>query len=414
MKLRKILAGMALVATLCMPARAFDSREELRAARDALGQWQGVSVYAQEPSVRAPYAAGALDEKLLDDALAYLNYLRAVAGLAPVTRSKLYDARCQHGAALLAALDYADHNAPRPDDMDADFYDTAHTATSSSNLAKFNWMRPSILREGLEYFVRDDGDANLAVLGHRQWLLNPKMAETGFGLANSESGMSYVLMYAHDMGNAGAQWETVFWPAEGAFPVELMHANLAWSVTLNAGEYDLVHSDVRVTLSEETRGLSFQFNCTAGTGDGFCAVSDAGYGAGPCVIFRPDFTGTDFTDYEQNQRWTVRVEGLRRQSGETASLVYTTEMVSITPQKTVNVEITPLEARLAAGQTLRMEALVVPQYADDLSVRWSSTDAGVAAVDGDGLVTAVAPGECEIIVQTADGCEDRCRLTVGA
>ena len=129
MKLRKILAGMALVATLCMPACAFDSREELRAARDALGQWQGVSVYAQAPSVRAPYAAGALDEKLLDDALAYLNYLRAVAGLAPVTRSKLYDARCQHGAALLAALDYADHNAPRPDDMDADFYDTAHTAT---------------------------------------------------------------------------------------------------------------------------------------------------------------------------------------------------------------------------------------------------------------------------------------------
>lgn len=337
-----------------------------------------------------------------------------MAGLAPVTRSNLYDARCQHGAALLAALDYADHNAPRPDDMDAEFYDTAHTATSSSNLAKFNWMRPSILREGLEYFVRDDGDANLAVLGHRQWLLNPEMAETGFGLANSESGMSYVLMYAHDMGNAGAQWEKVLWPAEGAFPVELMHANLAWSATLNAGEYDLAHSEVQVTLSEATKGLSFRFNCTAGTGDGFCAVSDAGYGAGPCVIFRPDFTGTDFTDYEQNQRWTVRIDGLRRASGETAALEYTVEMTSTTPQKTVNVEITPLETSLAAGQTLQMEALVVPQYADDLSVRWASSDENVAAVDENGLVTALSEGECEIIVQTADGCEDRCRLTVGA
>ena len=61
-----------------------------------------------------------------------------------------------------------------------------------------------------------------------------------------------------------------------------------------------------------------------------------------------------------------------------------------------------------------MEALVVPQYADDLSVRWSSTDAGVAAVDENGFVTAVAPGECEIVVQTTNGCEDRCRLTVEA
>ncbi len=172
-----------------------------------------------------------------------------------------------------------------------------------------------------------------------------------------------------------------------------------------AGEYDLVHSDVRVTLSEETRGLSFQFNCTAGTGDGFCAVSDAGYGAGPCVIFRPDFTGTDFTDYEQNQRWTVRVEGLRRQSGETASLVYTTEMVSITPQKTVNVEITPLEARLTAGQTLQMEALVVPQYADDLSVRWSGADARVRGRGGRGRTRdRRRPGRMR------DHCADRQRL----
>ena len=41
MKFRKILAGMALAAMLCVPARAFDSREELRAAHEALGQWQG-------------------------------------------------------------------------------------------------------------------------------------------------------------------------------------------------------------------------------------------------------------------------------------------------------------------------------------------------------------------------------------
>ena len=43
---------------------------------------------------------------------------------------------------LLAALDYVDHYAPNPGDMDANFYDSAHLATMSSNIAKFNWMRP--------------------------------------------------------------------------------------------------------------------------------------------------------------------------------------------------------------------------------------------------------------------------------
>ena len=36
----------------------------------------------------------------------------------------------------------------------------------------------------------------------------------------------------------------------------------------------------------------------------------------------------------------------------------------------------------------------------------------VATVDDAGLVTAVAPGECEIVVRTPGGLEDRCAVTV--
>ena len=405
-----LLALMLLAAGA--DALAVEDRAALRAAYREVGAFDGDSPYEVLPQVTAPYATGALSEAALDDALNYLNFLRWIAGLAPVSRSRIYDSRCQHGAVLLAALDYADHNAPRPEDMNGDFYTSAHLATTSSNIARFNWMRPAILREGVSYFARDDGEANLSELGHRRWLLNPAMAETGFGLANSEIGMSYVVMYAHDLGNADAAWSEVCWPAGGAFPVELMHADLAWSVSLNPAIYDVEHSQIHVELTEETLGLSFRFNCTDETGDGFCTVNSDGYGSGPCVIFRPDFSGADFTDYLQNQRWTVRVTGLRRWTGEDAGLEYQVEMCSLYVQEAASVEMSLLEAELKPGETLALAAAVVPSYADDLTVTWSSTDPSVAEVNEEGVVTARAAGVCEIVAATVNGRSDRCALTV--
>lgn len=405
-----LILGLMVAA---MPAAsAIEDREALRGAYRAVGRFSGDTPYVQTPQVSAPYVPGELSEEALDDALAYLNFLRQLAGLAPVVRSRIYDSRCQHGAVLLAALDYADHNAPRPADMDVDFYESAHLATTASNIARFNWMRPGILREGVAYFARDDGDANLSTLGHRRWLLNPVMAETGFGLANSKTGMSYVVMYAHDLGNAGAEWSEVCWPGEGAFPVELMHADLAWSVSLNPERYDVEHSQIQVLLTEETMDLSFRFDCTDGTGDGFCTVNADGYGSGPCVIFRPDFSGLPFADYLQNQRWTVRVTGLRQRSREEVALEYCVEMHSLYVQEVAAVELSLLEAALRPGETLALTAAVIPSYADDLTLTWSSTDPDVATVDDAGNVTAVGAGKCEITAVSANGRSDGCALSV--
>ena len=407
--MKKIIALLALLA-LALPAAAH-TREEVRAAwRQIIGWYEG-SPYAQAPQIAAPYAEGALAAPAARDALNTLNFARWLAGLDPVEESAIYDYQCQHGAVLLAALDYVDHNAPRPEDMDRNFYDSAHLATSSGSIARFNWMRPSILREGVAYFLRDDGDANLPALGHRRWALNPRMAATGFGLANAASGMSYVVMYAHDLGRPDAEWDAVCWPSAGAFPATLMHDHLAWSITLNPEVYDLAASRPEVALSE-AGGLTFAFRPVEGAGDGWCALNAEGYGAGPCLIFRPDFTGTDFTDYQQNQRWTVRVEGLIDAEGRAAPLEYEVEMVSLHVEDVANVEIWPLEAALAPGEALRLTADVIPAYADDLSVEWSSTDETVATVDAAGLAVAVGPGECEIVARGAGGAEDRCAVTV--
>ena len=389
------------------------TREEIRAAYQSIQAPSAASPYEQKPSIAPPYDAGALTVAARSEALGFLNFARWLAGLDPVVESEIYDYQCQHGATLLAALDYVDHNAPQPADMDDNFYDSAHIATSSGCIARFNWMRQTILREGVEYFLRDDGEENLNALGHRRWALNPSMSATGFGLANAASGMSYVVMYAHDLGKPNARWDCVRWPAAGDFPAELIHDHLAWSVVLNPGVYDLSDLDPAVTLTEAASGLSFRFNPARGTGDGFCALNSEGYGAGPCLVFRPDFSGTGFTDYLQNQRWHVRIDGLRDVGGAPRPMDYDVNMVSLTVQDAVNVEIFPLEARLAPGEALQLQADVIPAYADDLSVAWRSSDDAVATVSGDGIVTAVNPGACDITAACAGGFEDTCRVEVG-
>ncbi len=408
---RKICAAM-LALLMLASACAEHTRDGIRMAYRNIADWAGGSPYLEAPAVTAPYAPGALTGAALDDALHYLNFIRWLAGLEPVKGSEIYNYQCQHGAVLLAALDYVDHSAPNPGDMDKNFYDSAHLATTSSNIARFNWMRESIIREGIAYFVRDDGDQNLPTMGHRRWALNPAMGATGFGLANAESGMSYVVMYAHDLGNADARWDCVRWPAAGAFPAELMHDHLAWTVTLNPAVYDLEASAPVVTLEEKDLGLRFDFDPSEETGDGFCAVNLEPYGAGGCVIFRPDFTGTDFTDYQQNQRWRVHIGGLVTRSGDAATMDYTVDMVALRAEDAVNVEISQTAAALRPGETLQLSARVIPAYADDLRVTWSSADPAVAAVDEAGLVTALNPGACDIVCTDCAGHTDVCRVNV--
>ena len=61
---------------------------------------------------------------------------------------------------------------------------------------------------------------------------------------------------------------------------------------------------------------------------------------------------------------------------------------------------------------LSTSAAVIPDYADDPSVLWHSSDETVATVDASGLVRAVAPGRCDLVAASVNGRSDACALTV--
>ena len=404
-----ILAFAALLFS-CAHAR---TRDELRAAYGAIAELRsGELPYAEAPDPEGFSSIGEVAPDKLADALNCLNFIRWIAGVGEVRLSEIYSLRCQNAALLLAANDAISHSPEKPAGMHADLYESGLLGAEGSNLACLNWMGPNLLVDAVEYFVRDDGEMNLSTLGHRRWLLSPAMAETGFGLASAESGASYIAMYAVDDGNAAGAWDHVAWPSGGAFPVELMRHDLAWSLSLSAAAYDLSASRPVVTLTEETSGAAFRFDPANGSSDGYCSIDPTPIGGGGCIIFRPHLEGAGLSEYLQNQSWTVRVRGLVRADGTAVEISYRCEMVSLYPQDAVNVEISQLEAQLKVGESLQLGAQVIPSYADNLSIRWISSDGSVAMVTADGLVTALGEGSCSIIAQSINGRQDACGLTV--
>lgn len=399
---------LALISVLMMLVSAglceIHTREDVRAAFAALDLNMDTSLYAEMPSVDGDYVAGRLTDAALNDALEYVNFLRYLAYLGSDVRlDPLYIMRAQHGAVLLAANGFLDHEAPRAEGMKDGFYQTALAGTSASNIAAINWMDNDILIVSAEYFVRDDGEANLSMLGHRRWLLNPYMGMTGFGLANSESGMSYTTMYVHDDSVDPGEWDNIKWPSEGAFPADLINYDIPWSVILNPDVYANDFSNVTVDMYEINAGRAPLK---------YFGISTDAYGAGPCIIFMPDIAQMSLSDYQQNQLWHVRIDGLRTVDGDNASIEYVVDMMSLYPIDPSTVEVDCRSAELSVGETVSLNAVVIPEWADDVSVTWHSTDASVAMVDENGIVTAVGIGNCGIIATAVNGRSDECSIVV--
>lgn len=85
-------------------------------------------------------------------------------------------------------------------------------------------------------------------------------------------------------------------------------------------------------------------------------------------------------------------------------------MVTVVPVPVESITLNESEIDMLVGDTYQLTATVLPENAGDKDVAWSSSDNGVATVDGSGLVTAVAAGEA-VITASCGGHEAECRVT---
>ena len=67
-----------------------------------------------------------------------------------------------------------------------------------------------------------------------------------------------------------------------------------------------------------------------------------------------------------------------------------------------SIQLDKTDVELQIGQTLKVEATILPQEAVNKELNWTSTDNNIATVDKDGNITAVSEGNCQINVSTND------------
>lgn len=115
---------------------------------------------------------------------------------------------------------------------------------------------------------------------------------------------------------------------------------------------------------------------------------------------------------KMRSRWLAALLSLTLAAGLMPTALAEGEEESQPPEIAVTeVRLDKSEVSLKKGETLKLEAEVLPEDATNKTVHWTSSREAVATVE-DGLVTAVSPGETDIFVTTDGGLYATCTVTV--
>lgn len=330
MKLKRFLA----VFILLMSAFAFSAYAD--------------SIYNSEPSF-SPYYAGSVKADVLYNALREINYIRWLVGVPNnVTINDEFTRKAQHGAVLLDATDILTHTPDKPSDMSTEFYDLGYYATSHGNIAVSkiysgsNVQGNMTLSYSTKLYMYDSDASNIARIGHRRWLMNPRLKQTGFGISTRRGyAVTYVI---EEFDNPSQnlppeeyerylQWlkwpisdEYITWPTnKHPHPLTYFKNDTAWSITLNSEIFDtMTADDVTVRLTRQRDGKVWEF--TKNNSNGYFNVTDSSIAYDQCIIFRPDEIS-----YANSDSFNVQVSGLKKKNAGTATISY---LVNFTNQST--------------------------------------------------------------------------------
>ncbi len=369
------------------------SMEQIAAAWDRLvlshagGDAGRGGIYEQAPSIRVPYAPGSLSQAFLDEGLGMLNFARWLAGLpGDVTLDRTLAAQQQATAVVNAATGVLTHAPARPAGMPDEMYQLAVKGAGSSNLsAGFD-----TLGAAMRAFLSDSDAANIAMLGHRRWVLNPAMRTTMYGHARSATGLAHIAMQAFDASRPKTEYAGyghVAWPVAGHFPTELFRASDAWSVSPDPDTYDRKRTaEIRVVLTRARDGRTWSLGPGgAAASDGVFRVETSGYGVPFCIIFRPDDLG-GLTDGDS---FSVLVTGLYARDGSPREIRYDTDFFRLSDV----VRPAALLLPMWPGETLGLRVSLFSRGLSDNPVRYASySNPEVATVTPDGQVTAHRQG----------------------
>ena len=359
----------------------YHTPEEIRAFYQAHPVYFSKPTYSVMPdSTNPPYAAGVLSDESLQDALNAVNLVRFIAGLDhEVTLNSEYTRLVQAGALVNAVNNSLSHFPEKPEGIDEDLYKDGYNGNSSANIAM---GFPTLANAVTDAWLNDGDTSNISRIGHRRWLLNAHMGQTGFGHVGAYTGM-----YAFDFSGNYGKTSNV-WPAQNT-PVEFFTSEYPWSVSTGTTE-DI--ASVNVVLTNNKTGAVYNFSSSAA--DGYFNVENGNYGAKGAVIFRPD--GLTYNDGDS---YNVSITGL--QNGDINYDVNFFKLDDSEPQMV----ITPSVLNLKVGETGTADVSFTPATTTDRVSSWSWNNSNITFSHTAGVftVTANSVGTCKITITSKNG-----------
>lgn len=346
--------------------------------------------YKEEPSIVAPYKAGSLTDETLNSALNMVNQIRYIAGLSHnLTLDKKAVELTQAASLVNKVNDQLSHYPTKPSDMEDSLYEIGALGARSSNIA----VGYSSINYCIVYGYMEDGDSsNIGRVGHRRWILNPKMAATGFGYCEG-----YNALYVFNQENKTASEYGVAWPAQ-TMPTDYFGVEYPWSISMG---YTVDKGSVQVKLVRLSDNRTWNFS--SASSDGYFNVDNGGYGQTGCIIFRPD----DIEGYKDGDQFQVTISGL----GTPVS--YCVTFFDLVPVSSVSIEKN--DTKIVKGDSIYLIVNITPSNASNQDIVWySSNDAVAEVIDygSHGLVKGKGYGKAILTATSGNGLTATYELTV--
>lgn len=167
--------------------------------------------------------------------LSSLNYVRSLAGLAPVTFSNTLNASAQKAALIMAANGALSHS---PSSSWKCWSSEGAKAASRSNLAL---AYPSLKAGRIVDLYMSDPGADNAAVGHRRWLLNPFATVMGSG--STATANAITVIGPTNAYRPNPRW--VGWPTAGYFP-NALEPDGRWSLSAGLKSVSFAYARVAV------------------------------------------------------------------------------------------------------------------------------------------------------------------------
>jgi uncharacterized protein YkwD len=167
--------------------------------------------------------------------LTALNYVRSLAGLAPVTLNSTLNARAQAAALMMSANGALSH-APSPS-----WKCYSRTGAAAAGVSNLALSYPSLTSGQIVDLYMDDPGSTNAAVGHRRWVLNPFTTQVGTGSTTTANALTVIGPRSYSRPNP--RW--VGWPTAGYFP-NAIEPNGRWSLSSGRSNVSFAHAKVRV------------------------------------------------------------------------------------------------------------------------------------------------------------------------